>query len=262
MKFRNTITILLACLSMAASGQQPADSNRTDQQGRKQGYWIKRYPNKVVMYSGTFKNDKPVGEFRRYYENSKLWSVLIYSADGTLADATLYHPNGNLASKGTYVNQKKEGKWQFYSEFMNGYRICEENYKNNMRNGLSERFYVDSTLAEKLYYQNDLKHGECIQYHPNGKVCMKTTFSKGKMNGKYEVWAENGRLEITGQYINDLREGNWKFFNKDGSIKYNVNYTLGVADNKQMEIDEASYLDSLERNAGKVADPAKVGRRF
>lgn len=262
MSRKNLLIFLTTLICLSVTAQNAAETNLTDSRGRKQGYWEKRYPNKVLMYAGTFKDDIPVGEMKRYHENGKLKSVLIYSQNGTRAEATLYHANGLISSKGTYINQKKEGTWQFFSEYIGGYKICEENYSNNLRNGLSQRFYVDSTLAEKVSYLNDLKHGECVQYHPNGKVCMRTSYKNGKINGKYDVWAENGRLEITGQYVNDFREGRWKFFNRDGTVKYDVNYTLGVADNKQMEIDEARYLDSLERNAGKIADPAKIGKKF
>jgi antitoxin component YwqK of YwqJK toxin-antitoxin module len=262
MNLKTLLILYLISLPVLLSGQVSADTNKTDQQGRKQGLWIKKYPGKITMYVGYFKNDKPVGEFKRFYEDSKLKSVLIYSEDGKKASATMYHENGLISSKGNYINQKKEGKWQFFSQYIDGYLICEEFYTNNLRNGLSLRFYPDSTLAEKVNYLNDAKNGECIQYHPNGKVCMKTTYSKGKINGKYNVWADNGRIEISGQYINDTREGRWLFYNKDSSVKYDITYTLGVPNNHQMEIDESRYLDSLERNKGKIADPEKVGRKW
>jgi len=262
MNLKTLLILYLISLPVILAGQVSADTNKTDQQGRKQGLWIKKYPSKVTMYTGYFKNDKPVGEFRRFYEDSKLKSVLIYSEDGKKAAATMYHENGLISSKGIYIDQKKEGKWQFFSQYIEGYLICEEYYSNNLRNGLSLRFYPDSTLAEKVNYLNDAKNGECIQYHPNGKVCMKTTYTKGKINGKYNVWADNGRIEISGQYINDTREGRWLFYNKDNSVKYDLTYTLGVPNNRQMEIDESRYLDSLDRNKGKIADPEKVGRKW
>ena len=118
-----TIASFLA-ISAIASCQTETEINKTDQQGRKQGHWIKKYPNENIMYDGFFKDDHPVGEFRRYYENKTLKSLLIYSSDGTEADATIYHPNGNISSKGKYINQMKEGKWQFFSAFINGYLIC------------------------------------------------------------------------------------------------------------------------------------------
>ena len=58
-----------------ASSQTETQINKTDQQGRKQGHWIKKYPNDNVMYDGFFKDDHPVGEFRRFFENQSLKST-------------------------------------------------------------------------------------------------------------------------------------------------------------------------------------------
>jgi antitoxin component YwqK of YwqJK toxin-antitoxin module len=259
MKLKIFIISILLLSASAALCQPGSDINRSDQQGRKQGKWIKKYPNDVVMYEGFFKDDYPVGELKRYYEDSKLKSALVYSDNGKKAEAVIYHENGLIASKGTYINQMKEGKWQFFSQYTEGYLICEEFYSKNLKNGLSLKYYPDSTLAEKSTYLNNLKEGESIQYHPNGKVCQKANYSKGKMNGKFDLWAENGRIEISGQYKNDLKEGLWRFYKTDGKLKYEVGYVAGVSNNLQMIIDESEYLDSIEKNSGKIADPEKTG---
>ena len=83
-----TLALLLANSAMATC-QTETESNKSDQQGRKQGHWIKKYPNENVMYEGFFKDDHPVGEFRRYYEDRTLKSILIFSGDGKEADATI-----------------------------------------------------------------------------------------------------------------------------------------------------------------------------
>jgi len=105
MKLRILPIVLLLVLTTIASGQEQTDLNKTDQQGRKQGHWIKKYPNGTILYEGTFINDKPVGEFKRYNSNNTLKSILIYSSDSREADATIYHPNGFISSKGKYVDQ-------------------------------------------------------------------------------------------------------------------------------------------------------------
>jgi antitoxin component YwqK of YwqJK toxin-antitoxin module len=253
-----TIASLLAISAMATC-QTEIEINNTDQQGRKQGRWIKKYLNENVMYDGVFNNDHPVGEFRRYYEDKTLKSLLIYSGDGKEAVATIYHPNGNISSKGTYINQKKEGKWQFFSAFINGYLICEELYSGNLKNGPSLKFYPDSTVAERVTYINDIRQGEWIQYYPNGAICLKSNYLNGKISGKFEVWFENGRIEFSGQYKNDARDGLWHIYKDDGTIKYELEYLAGVTKNRQMDIDESDYLDSLEKNKGKIADPEKTG---
>lgn len=245
-------------ISFCAESQTGTQVNITDQQGRKQGHWIKRYPNEAVMYDGYFKDDHPIGEFKRYYDTNSLKSVLVYSDDGKKATASIYHPNGKIASKGTYVDQNKEGKWQFFSAYT-GALISEEYYLKNLRNGLSLKFYPDSTVAERVTYKNDVKQGEWIQYYPNKMVCLKSNYLNGKVNGKFEVWFENGGIEISGQYKNDSRDGLWIIFGNDGAIKYKINYVDGVTSNRQIDIDESDFLDSLEKNLGKITDPEKTG---
>jgi antitoxin component YwqK of YwqJK toxin-antitoxin module len=211
------------------------------------------------MYDGYFKDDTPVGEFKRYNTNKALKSVLIYSEDGKTAAATIYHPNGNISSKGTYIDQMKEGKWQFFSAFNNGYLISEEHYKKNLRNGSSLKFFPDSTVAEKLSYINDIKQGQWIQYYPGGTIFLKSNYLNGKINGKFEVWFENGAIFYSGQYKDDSRDGQWIIFNKNGTIKYKVNYVDGITIDRHIDIDESNFLDSLENNRGKIADPEKTG---
>jgi antitoxin component YwqK of YwqJK toxin-antitoxin module len=257
MNIKIIITASLLAFSVCAASQVDTQINKTDPQGRKQGHWIKRYPDETIMYEGIFINDHPVGEFKRYFENKVLKSVLFYSDDGRKAIANIYHPNGSISSKGNYVDQMKEGKWQFFS-YNDGYLISEESYIKNKRNGLSVKFFPDSSIAEKVTYVNDVKEGEWIQYYPSGAMHLKSSFLNGKINGSFEVWFENGAIELSGNYKNDSRDGQWVIYNKNGSIKYRLEYLSGITKDNQMAIDESDFLDSLENNRGKIADPEKT----
>jgi antitoxin component YwqK of YwqJK toxin-antitoxin module len=259
MNLKLYITASLLAISVCAASQADTQINKIDQQGRKQGHWIKKYPNETIMYEGIFKDDHPVGEFKRYFENKSLKSMLFYSDDGRKASAVIFHPNGNISSKGSYVDQMKEGKWQFFSYDNNSYLISEESYINNRRNGLSVKFFPDSAIAEKVTYLNDVKEGEWIQYYPSGAVRLKSNFLNGKINGSFEIWFENGAIEYSGNYKNDSREGQWVIYNNNGSIKYKLEYLSGITKDRQMAIDESDFLDSLENNRGKFADPEKTG---
>jgi antitoxin component YwqK of YwqJK toxin-antitoxin module len=248
----------LVIVSIMASGQTGSQINVTDQQGRKQGKWIKKSPDGKTIYEGFFKDDHPVGEFRRFYEDKNLKSLFIFSDDGKEANATIYHPNGYVSSKGKYINQSKEGKWQFFSVSIDGYLISEENYSRNMRNGKSVKFFPDGTVAEIITYINDIREGEWIRYYPNSSICLKSNYVQGKINGKFEVWFENGKIQFSGLYKDDARQGLWKIYNIDGSLKYELEYVAGIPENSQMDIDESAYLDSLEMNPV-IADPEKTG---
>ena len=137
MNLKIVISASLIAISSMALCQTETSINQVDSRGRKQGHWIKKYPDETILYEGYFKDDHPVGEFRRYYEDKTLKSMLKFSSNGKEAYAILYHPNGNIASKGKYVNQKKEGKWQFFSAMTKDYLISEDIYSGDLRNGLS-----------------------------------------------------------------------------------------------------------------------------
>ena len=255
-----TVISLLA-ISVMAISQTDNTINQIDKAGKKQGHWIKKNED-IMVYEGFFKDDHPIGEFRRYHNDNTIKSLLIYSGDGKEADATIYHPNGFVASRGKYINQLKEGKWKFYSEYTDGYLICEEEYSKNLRNGSSVKYYPEKKVAERLNYINDIRQGEWIQYYSNGVLWLKTNYLNGMINGRFEVWFENGTMELSGEYKNNLREGHWRIYNKDGTIKYELDYVSGVTNNRQMEIDESDFIDSLEKNQWKISDPEKSGKTW
>lgn len=254
------LTILILLLLPALLKAQSNDSiNMTDAFGKKQGHWIKKYPNGHIQYDGFFINDQPTGIFKRYYDNDTLRSVLVFSNDGKAAEASLYHPNGYIASRGKFINQMKEGKWLFYSAITEGYLVCEEEYLNNLKSGLSLKYFPDKTPAERLNYSNDIRTGEWIQYFPDGTICLRANYVNGKLQGKFEVFFTDGKPQYAGQYQNDIREGLWKVYNQDGNLKYSIEYAAGIAKNPDIYKKESDYLDSLEKNKGKFSDPEKTG---
>lgn len=260
MNVRRLAGFILMVVPLLTVAQTDQGINNTDKSGRKQGHWIRKYPNGNIMYEGFFKDDKPEGEFKRYYEEeSALKSILVFSKNGTEADATLYYPNGYVAAKGRYVNQKKSGKWQFFSAIKKGSLISEQEYSGDLKNGLSLKYYADSTLAEKMIYINDVKEGEWLRYHPNGKVSLRANFRNGKVDGLFEAYYDNGQLEFYGNYRNDLREGPWKIYNKDGSLKFEIDYVAGVPRKNDLELYQSAMIDSLEKNIVKIPDPDVTG---
>lgn len=211
------------------------------------------------MYDGYFMNDKPTGEFKRYYEDNKLKSVLVFSKNGTEAQATLYYPNGLIASTGIYVNQLKEGKWRFFSSTGKDIIICEAEYSGDKKNGILIKYYPDKKVAEKINYRNNLKQGEYLKYYTNGSLTLRTNYTNDKLNGKFEAFFENGKYEMLGQYKDNLRDGPWIIYREDGSQRFKTEYASGVPNNRNIEIYESDYIDSLERNKVKIADPEKTG---
>ncbi|MCD6598546.1 MAG: hypothetical protein J7L04_12705, partial [Bacteroidales bacterium] len=108
-KINFIIFLLLISLIMTAQQKEPQAndiSNYTDSNGLKQGNWEKKYHNGNIKYTGKFKDNKPIGEFKRYYENKSLQSVMIYDENGTSAQTTFYYKNGKIAAEGKYSGTK------------------------------------------------------------------------------------------------------------------------------------------------------------
>lgn len=259
MKLVAKSALFIIIFSFTISLQSSAQLNQTDQKNLKQGHWIRKYPNGVVMYDGFFRDDHPVGEFKRYFDDGNIESILIFSEDGRKADATLYFPNGEIASKGKYTDRKKEGKWQFFSLDIANYMVSEEFYTNDLKNGLSTKFYADHKIAEQVEWVNGVQNGDFLRLYQNGRNWLKSAYLNGKLNGKFDVWFEDGTPEYSGQYVNNIKEGSWIYFNEDGSVRYKVNYSQGIPDNPQMDIDATNFIDSLEKNKNKIPDPEKTG---
>jgi antitoxin component YwqK of YwqJK toxin-antitoxin module len=259
MKLKYIIAILIFLLPASLICQTTTGLNKSDATGKKQGYWVKKYPDGAVMYEGLFIDNYPEGVLKRYNQDGTIRSVLNYSNKGLEADAEIYHPNGFLSARGKYIKQKKEGLWQFYSEFVNGYLVGEEYYSENLKNGKSTKLYPDGTVAEVKNFVNDTAQGEWIKYYSNGVISLKSTIQDGKINGKFEAWFENDTLQFSGEYRNDKREGTWLIYEKDGKLRYRLEYVNGITNDRKMDIDISDYLDSLEINKGKIPDPEKTG---
>jgi len=259
MKFKSLLLIFLVAFPVIILAQPVDTVNRTDNTGKRQGYWVKRYPNGHVQYEGYFKDNHPVKTFKRYYENDTLQSILFYNDGSKEAEAIFFHQNGFIAAAGKYVNQRREGKWSFFSSIIQGYMIAEEEYRNNMRNGLAVKYFPDKTIAEKLWYTDNVKNGEWLQYHSNGKLFLKALYINGKLEGSFEVWDTSGKPLYKGQYKNDRRDGIWYTYNPDGTVKNKIKYIEGFATDAAKYLKESAFLDSLEMNGKRLSDPEKTG---
>ncbi len=89
---------------------------------------------------------------------------------------------------------------------------------------------------------------------------LKQITTNGKLNGRFEAFFENGKPEMTGQYKNDLREGEWIIYKKDGTQRFRMEYAAGIPDNADINIYESDYIDSLERIKVRIEDPEKTGK--
>jgi len=68
---------------------------------------------------------------------------------------------------------------------------------------------------------------ERIIYLKNGNVKAKGKFINGKMQGKWIFYRESGELWSEGEIKDDIKEGIWKRWDKEGELEYHAIFVSG-----------------------------------
>lgn len=246
--------ILILLLFPLTAISQPA-LNQTDAQGRKQGLWQKSFPNGNLMYRGTFKDDKPAGEWKRYHEEGGLKAILVYSESSDSVKARLYETAAHPVAEGVYVREKKEGKWVYYSGET---RIAEEHFVNGQKNGISRKYYPTGEILEESVWKDNRREGKYQAFFPTGKPFLQSFYSEGRRNGRCFTYFPSGMAEVESQYKDDLPDGEWKYLDEEGNLRYTLLYEKGLLKNPQV-LDSLGTreLENLEKQRGKLDDPEK-----
>ena len=168
----------------------------------KTGEWIYYYPNGKVEQKGKYdKRGRPNGEWIWYYENGNILRKENYISgklDGLFEE---FSSNGDVITKGEYLDDMKEGSW-FYGI---------ENYKEF---GVYRAGYPDSIW--KAFYKNE------------NRLRFEGSFLSGEPEGKHIWYYSDGRIQSTGKFIAGIKEGNWKYYSEDGEIELEVTYENGI----------------------------------
>jgi antitoxin component YwqK of YwqJK toxin-antitoxin module len=228
--------------------------NHTDTQQLKQGYWKKNYSNGKLMYTGFFKDNKPLGEMRRYYESGALKAILNYR-DGSHAKARLYYENGEIAAEGNYIGAQKDSVWTYFS-YYNKSITGRESFDRGKKHGLAINYYGNGDVSEKTEWFQDKKSGLWEQYFNNNVPKLKARYKENKLHGQFIVYYNNGEPYISGNYENDLREGKWTLFNEDGTVQAIVNYSAGkAAEEEKLNEDQQKFFQLIDEAQGKFNEP-------
>lgn len=220
--FMSYIQSILLCLGLIISVPIFAQVNETDEHGRKQGQWIKQYPNGKIRYKGNFLNDKPVGTFQYFNEQGKLTAENTFYANGLKAKGVLYNEHGKRIAEGIYIDQKKDSVWNYFK--YDTLLIAKETYKNGKPHGTWFTWYENGKPAEEVSFIEGVQTGPYKQYFENGNLKIETTYLNGAIDGSYVQYHSDGKKLVEGVYKKDLKSGEWKSYNTEGKIEFLETY--------------------------------------
>ncbi len=254
---RGILIILLALIATSFNLQAQTDTiNNYDDQNRKHGTWIKRYPEGQIRYKARFEHGKPVDTTRRYHQNGNLKAVMIYKTPERVF-TRLYNKDGKKLAEGFYQNKKKDSIWTFYDK--EGRIVAKDGYDNGTRNGLSVRFFRNGDTSHVVKWKEGKRDGKIVQYFENGNEKMIGYYSNGSLKGPLTIFYPNGFKKVEGHYKSDLRDGKWVHYNEKGDTTNVITYIEGTPKNEnKLERKETQEVLELENNKGKFDDPRKM----
>jgi len=255
---KNLILILLLHLMMSLCAQEAINDttwNQLDNQGRKQGWWKKHYPDGTIMYKGYFKDDMPGGLFSRYFENGETKALMDYYPDGISAYTRLFYMNGALAAEGKYVNTQKDSIWKYYSYYSQTLSYI-ETYSDGKKNGLSTKYYTNGQVAEYLDWKSDMKHGDWLQFYEDSTLRLSAHYTDNELDGPYRVYNAQSQLIIDGKYVQSRLDGTWQYYNDDGQLEYELYYENGkLLNDEVLEEKVMKFMEEVEKNLGTIPEP-------
>ncbi|RCV86921.1 toxin-antitoxin system YwqK family antitoxin [Billgrantia montanilacus] len=193
------------------------------------------------MPSGSFDCSNNAGE--RVASGNTLAGQL----DGVLK---VWNPsNDQLISQSEYRNGKKDGEFTEFNP-VNGQLIKMTNYTNGQLDGEYKEWLSDGDVLTDLVFENGKKtgfqgsydfghvhllvhylngerHGEYINYNPDGSINKITNYANGRQHGDVISYNEFGESHVSAKYI----EGKQTYehsvaYNSDGSVYRQVTRVL------------------------------------
>ena len=258
---KHALLLVFSCIFLEISAQTPGKVNdtifnQTDKQGLKQGYWKVKYSGGTIKYTAFYKDNKPVGLMKRYFDDNTPMAELFFYPNSTRIKAKLYFQAGPVAAEGIYSQKDvKDSVWNYYSYYTKKLK-SRETYVNGKKHGMAYNYFEDGSVAEERGWRNGLSHGIWRQYYPGGKLKLSSSYINDKREGSFIINYSDGRNEWVGAYKNDKREGKWTHYDPSGNIISVTEYKEGVALNAdELQAKEQKILDNIEKQRGKIPEP-------
>lgn len=209
--------------------------------GKLEGVRREYSPEGAVEKSYIFKNGIMIGEgivtekgerdgfWKEYYNDGKLRAEGKYNKDVREGAWKFYLENGETEQEGNYVKGKPEGDWRWY--YPGGELLREESYYNGLQDGMMTEYDEAGKVITKGEYIEGKENGPW--YYRLGDSETEGTYADGMRNGLWKVYdlpngmEEQKVLRFEGQYIEDNPQGEHTYYWDNGNKKEEGDYSTG-----------------------------------
>ncbi len=134
-----------------------------------------------------------------------------------------------IVEEGTYINDKKIGKWLYYYNNDKVKHIL--TYSDNRPDGYAVFYYKNGNKREEGIWKNNKWIGEYKFYYSNGNLRSDWKYNEnGQRTGVQKYYFETGQLKIEGEWQNGKESGVITEYHEDGSVKSERSFENGKID--------------------------------
>jgi len=169
--------------------------NRVDpESGRKTGYWIitgdmkpkEGYDAKNKIEEGVYVNSRKNGIWIKYWPNGNVRSKINYKNGRTNGAYTTYFQNGNVEEKGNVIAGMMQGEFTLF--WPNGKLRQKKKFNLNGKTDGQVVYYYPNGNKELVFESNNgIENGSASWYYENG-------------DKKKDCFFDNGTVQTTKQY--------------------------------------------------------------
>lgn len=149
------------------------------------------YSNGTLKEEYSMRNGKFVGKHKALYENGKPQAIGQYK-NGLMSDVWQYfYPNGSIQS----IQKYEEGKVVSLDYWdTDGRQVIKDG------TGVVKLYNPSGKVESIMSYKNNVYHGKCETWFPNGTKASESFYENGKPVGIWKYWDEYGVLIKTEEY--------------------------------------------------------------
>lgn len=243
------------------------------------GMTFKRFyfPGGTVSSEGYLRDGKPDGYWKSFYEDGTTrieGNRKDFELDGTWK---FYDENGQISLSIDYVQGLKEGKRITYGKN----ERMEENFIADVKQGWTTVYYNEGQEKSKVFFKDGREEGMAYEYDPDGTVISLTEYRNGfvlsreqinrrdrmgRMQGMWKQFWPNGNVRLQGTYKNDLKDGYFKEYDKEGNLDKVTKFINGeeivdAVEVAEYEIRRDYYPDGRVKVVGTYKDNRPHGVR-
>jgi antitoxin component YwqK of YwqJK toxin-antitoxin module len=177
---------------------------------------------------------------KEYWQDGKLKSVVHIRGGKYYGKSVFYNPTGDLQLECFYKNNLLQGPLIRYYRYNK--KKEQQNFDKGNLDGLSTVWYEDGGKLSETTYMNGVLNGPYREYHPDNHLKIQGQYLQGFYSGKWLYFEFNGDVIGEGQFTHGT--GKQTSFYPDGKVSHEVHFKDNLKDGEETEYDQRGIIIS------------------